>query len=422
MALAVLAMVVVVTVPMVKLTAREGSSLDVTTRYTAEAGADDAIGRLLNGDFDGVLIALGDSTSYETDYEINGETVDIQITKGYGVIAREEFETGNWSGGTGWDGPWTDTGLSSVTTTGDPYEGIHHALLNGATDRIERSVDISNAQGYEILVQFWANAKSFHNDDTVEFLISPDGSSWETAEQWVNGDDDSQYRFYSVDVPSSYTNTLHIAWQANTDGGSSYFYIDRILVLKTKFQDSGEVPFDDFESGDWEGGVYWSAPWEENGKTKNTPSNGPYEGSRHGEIDGPAGSYLRRTANLSRLSAAKLQFWGKSTHLDVGDYVDCSIDNGTDVYSLITWTVDDDDLDYTFVSVDIPLEALTATAEISFDSLLSSASEAFNFDFIKIVGRTMVYEIIATVNGVTTTAIASISDDGDVTILHWQTA
>jgi hypothetical protein len=272
------------------------------------------------------------------------------------------------------------------------------------------------------LVQFWAKAKSFHNEDAVDFLISPDGSSWETAQSWLNGDDDNQYRFYSVDVPSNYTNTLHIAWQANTDGASSYFYVDRVLVLKTKFVDSGEVPFDDFESNDWEGGVYWSAPWQVNGKVKNTPSSGPYDRSRHAELGGPAGSYITRAANLSRLSAAKLQFWGKSTHLDAGDYVDCSVDNGTDVYSLITWTVDDDNQDYAFVSVNIPREALTANAVLRFDSLLSSASEAFNFDYVKIVGRMMVYEIIATVGGVTTTAIAQISDEGDVTILYWETA
>jgi hypothetical protein len=421
-ALASLALMTLVAIPVVRMTTGTAAVSGVEERYSAEAGIDDGIARLLNGDFDDELIILGDTTSYDLPYEINGETPSITITKGYGVLAREEFESGDWAGGTGWADAWAPTGSSSVLMAGTPHGGQYHALLNGSVDRIERSLDISSAGGYDILVQFWGKAKSFQNEDTMEFLISPDGETWETAVQWVNGDDDNLYRFYSVDIPSGYTDTLHIAWQASTGGSSSYFYLDDIIVFRTSFADSGQEPRDDFESRDWQGGVYWLSPWQTNGNVSNTPSRFPYEGERHVEINGPLGSYIERTADLSRLSAAKLTFYAKSSHISLGDEVDCKIStDGVDWYSARMWTVDDNDLDYFLVKEEIPIEYLGATTYIRFESIMSSPSDHFNFDLIKILGRIMVYEIVSTVGNVTTTAIVTVSDAGEVEVLFWYT-
>ena len=106
----------------------------------------------------------------------------------------------------------------------------------------------------------------------------------------------------------------------------------------------------------------------------------------------------------------------------MGDEVDCLVSpDGVNWHSLITWTWKDDDLDYQLVSVDIPLSDMSATTHVKFDSLMSSPSDHFNFDLIKIVGRMMVFEIVSTTGDVTTTAVVEISDEGEVTVLHWET-
>jgi len=426
MALAVLAMSTLLVVPFLHMVSTTQVSSRVYSdsladRYSSDAGVEDAIWRLTNGDLAAELPTPGDSTSYALDDEVNETTIEVEVTKGHGVIARDDFESGAWSGGTGWLGSWQHTGSAAVVSSGDPEEGYYHLMLSGNDDLVKRSVDLSSVQGYDVRLYFWAKAKSFQGGEEVWFLVSPNGTDWTPVKTWANGDDDNAYRFYDIDI-SSYelTDQFWIAYETYMSGPQSYFYVDAITVVKKLPGSTPAIPSDDFESGDWSGGFHWLGNWEPSGNVVITPSRSPYEGKFHLEITGPTG-YIKRQTDLSDFQIARLQFWAKGSHLETGDSTDCLVSgDGVDWYSLITWTIDDSELGYCFVEVDIPPLALSEGSWIAFQSNMSSTSDHFNVDDLKVIGASFSYEIVSTAGGTTTRATISI-DDGEVSVHSWQT-
>jgi hypothetical protein len=151
-----------------------------------------------------------------------------------------------------------------------------------------------------------------------------------------------------------------------------------------------------------------------------TPSRSPHEGKYHLEITGPNG-YVKRPADLSDFQTARLQFWAQGSHFDIDDHADCLVSgNGLDWYSLISWTADDVDWEYHFVDVDIPQLVMTEGFWLAFEANMSSPSEFFDIDDLKIIGSSTVYEIVSTADGTVTTADISL-EDGTVSIHFWHT-
>ena len=146
--------------------------------------------------------------------------------------ANDNFESGGWTGGSGWLANWVNQGDASIITTASPYEGIYHLRLRSNTGYVARAVDLSNAVGARL--QFWAKVNSFEGGENAQALISPDGTNWTAVRTWTTADDDNTYHFYDIDL-SSYTLTSNfwIAFRANMAQTSDNFYVDKLDIIYT---------------------------------------------------------------------------------------------------------------------------------------------------------------------------------------------
>ncbi|MFH1647982.1 MAG: hypothetical protein ABID71_09975, partial [Chloroflexota bacterium] len=297
----------------------------------------------------------------------------------YRPIAADDFESGGWSGGYGWLADWTQTGDSTVTTSGTPYEGSYHMLLQNNTGYASRSVDLSGHTN--VRLRFWAKANSFEAGETAQALISPNGTDWTVVYTWVNGDDDNVYRFYDIDLSAfSLTSQFWIAFQANLSSTFDYFYVDDIQVV-----DVSDVIADDFESGGWSGGTGWLAAWTQSGDSSVTTSGAPYEGSYHMMLRNSTG-YAARSADLSGHTSARLQFWAKAYSFEAGETAELLVsENGTDWTVVYTWVDGDDDDVYRFYDIDLSTFSLTSQFWIAWQANLSSTWDNFYVDDIRIV-------------------------------------
>ncbi|MBM3943989.1 MAG: hypothetical protein FJ317_00660, partial [SAR202 cluster bacterium] len=72
------------------------------------------------------------------------------------ILAADDFESGNFSGGSGWLGAWTTSGDATVVSSGGPHGGTYHAQLQRGTGVMTRSVNLSGQS--DVRWRFWAKA------------------------------------------------------------------------------------------------------------------------------------------------------------------------------------------------------------------------------------------------------------------------
>jgi hypothetical protein len=174
-------------------------------------------------------IAFNAHMSGSNDYFYIDDLDIVWAVGSYKDIAIENFESGEWSGGSGWSDNWTHGGTSSVTSTGAPYEGNYHLLLQDSDGNVRRPLDLSE-QGV-VHLTFWAKAESFEGSENARARISSNGVDWTTVHEWVRADADGQYHYFDINL-SSYTFTDHfwIRFVSNMSQASDYFYVDNIII------------------------------------------------------------------------------------------------------------------------------------------------------------------------------------------------
>lgn len=150
-----------------------------------------------------------------------------------GVIANDGWESGDFSGGSGWLNPWTVQGGANVAVTkGDgPHDGIHHLRLRSSDGRVSRDVDLSGRSGVHLT--FFAKVSSFESGDTADVEVSPDGTSWTTVKTFTSADSDDTYHFFDIDLSSfSMTSQFFIAFDANMNAVGDRLFIDNVDVMQ----------------------------------------------------------------------------------------------------------------------------------------------------------------------------------------------
>ena len=311
-ALAALAIGTLLVVPFLgivstKSASSQGYSDSVTERYAADAGVEDAIWRLTNGDLASQIPTPGDFTDYSLGEAFNELTVDVGVTRDLVSIANDDFESGGWAGGIGWLQDWEPEGDTFVTSSSLPHDGVYHIQIQGNDGFVKRPVDLSGF--YDVRLYFWAKAQSFAGEEQVQCLVSSNGTDWMIVETWANGDDDDVYRFYDVDL-SIYelTDQFWIAFQSDLTGADSRLYVDSIRLLRRFPGSTLGTPSDNFESNNWSGGTGWLQDWEHSGRAWVTWLGWPKQGHYHMALMGPSG-YVERRADLSNRQNARLQFW-----------------------------------------------------------------------------------------------------------------
>ena len=154
-------------------------------------------------------------------------------TQGIGTTkAKDDFESGSWTGGDGWLYNWYYSGDAAVIDTASPYQGVYHLRLRSNTGYVERAVDLSSAVSARL--RFWSKVNSFEGSENAQALISPNGIDWTVVRTWTDLDDDNTYHFNNIDL-SSYTLTSQfwIAFSANMGQTTDYFYVDNLEITYT---------------------------------------------------------------------------------------------------------------------------------------------------------------------------------------------
>lgn len=389
----------------------------IVQQYSSDAGVEDAIWSLTNGTLAAQLAAPGDTASYSLSEAVNGFVPSISATRDKVNIASDDFESGGWSGGSGWLNDWYQEGDASIVTGGGPYQGNYHLQLRRNTGYVKRSVDLSDQPAARL--QFWAKAKSFESAEEARCLVSSDGSNWTAVKTWVDGDDDNSYHFYDIDL-SSYTlsSQFWIAFQADMSKKDDQFFVDDLSVVRVLPGAVLGLPSDDFESGSWSGGSGWLYDWSKEGSASVTTKGAPHGGSYHLEMT-KANSYVKRAADLSGQSNLHLQFWSKVNSFEAGDSVECLVSpDDTNWTTVKTWTSADSDNTYHFVDVDLSPYTMSSEFWIAFDSEMNSKNDYFYVDNLMIVGA-IAYEIVSSAGNEKTRADIVIQQ-GSISIRSWQ--
>ena len=148
------------------------------------------------------------------------------------AIAEDDFESGAFSGGTGWLGDWSASPETSVVSTDGPYEGTYHLRLTHDTGLAKRVVDLAGQT--DVRIRFWAKADNFEAGETATLSVNTvdDDPTYIVVRLWENGEDDNVYRFEDIDLsPFATSSTLWIKFAANTSGAGDLFYVDTLEMV-----------------------------------------------------------------------------------------------------------------------------------------------------------------------------------------------
>lgn len=206
------------------------SELGTSDGYAANAGLEDAIWDLIYGDLEATEIPdEDDSFNYQLSDPVNGSPVDITVTNKGSHVASDDFESNTWSGGTGWLGSWTATGMTSVINAEQPYEGNYHARIRASSGGIKRAVDLSNLPDLEL--EFMARVKIFEQGDEAKLKISNDGINWTELYTWTYLDSDDTYYEHEIDLsPYTMSSQVYIWFDAIVTNGGDKFFVDDLEI------------------------------------------------------------------------------------------------------------------------------------------------------------------------------------------------
>ena len=137
-------------------------------------------------------------------------------------LATEDFESGTFSGGTGWSGPWTKSGdVSLLINTDGPQQGTSHVRLRRNTGYLQRSVNLLGARNVHLT--FWAKVRSFEGSDKALVKVSPDGVTFTTVKVYTSTDSTNTYGYFDADLTSfPMTANFSIAFDAEMSSVGDY--------------------------------------------------------------------------------------------------------------------------------------------------------------------------------------------------------
>lgn len=216
-------------------------------------------------------------------------------------IANDSFESGDFSGGTGWLASWQNSGSVDLLNDGDPQVSSWHMRLRGGNGVAYRDASLTGLSDLELTV--WVKADSFEEDEYAALLIGPPGSLTE-VQRWVGedyegdddddddddeggGDDDyyeaeedNEYHLYSFDLNSFDTSgTFRVQFESHMSGDNDRLYVDSVAISdgEPSGQDTEIPPVGstslseielDSEFDDWDGHANLPDPSGDAQKTK----------------------------------------------------------------------------------------------------------------------------------------------------------
>jgi len=119
-------------------------------------------------------------------------------------VISDDFETGDYTGGIGWTGPWVEDDIGGATG-GDilveSYLGDLALRIQQNTEYAEREADLSGATTATLSFDY-AQVAMDAGQDAVRLEITTDGTTWDLLQQF-DGDDvtDTSWENFSTVVP-----------------------------------------------------------------------------------------------------------------------------------------------------------------------------------------------------------------------------
>lgn len=148
-------------------------------------------------------------------------------------LAQDGFESGNYSGGTGWAGAGIASGDSSIQTLSGPHSGSRHLRLRSGTGYFERTAAIPPGAS-TLRLGLWVKVDSFEGSDQALLLAKTTGS-FATLATFTPAQSDSRYHFYEFDLTgllpaSQVTLALDAAMNASNDN----WFVDDLRLTATQ--------------------------------------------------------------------------------------------------------------------------------------------------------------------------------------------
>lgn len=387
------------------------------SQYACDSGSEHAIWRLTDGGLASILDSPGDTITYTLPETVNNYTTNVTVCNSYQLIASDNFNTGTWTGGTGWLDGWTHSGESSIVGSGSPYEGAYHLRLRSNDGVAERSLNLKHE--ININLSLWVKLDSVENGEYITCEVSSDGVSWNTVYTWTDVNSDSTYHHYLISLsPYEMTSNFRISFHAHMGNTSDYFYVDKLEVIWLASNPIMSAS-DDFESGGVAGGTNWVDNWELSATGASiTTIEGPYEGSYHLRlIDGS--SYAKRSTNLSGAFLVTLEFWAKVYAWEGNDKAILRVSSDNITWTTVyTWTRALDDNTYHLYTVELSSFDFNSRFWISFNANMNQTDDYFYVDYIN-VRKINGYGITVKAGDSVLKAVVRIDDDNNVSVVSW---
>jgi hypothetical protein len=388
----------------------------IYSQYACDSGAEHAVWGLTDGTVAGQVDAPGETYNYFLPETINNLAANVTVCNSYQTIASDNFNTGTWSGGTGWLDDWTHSGESAIVNTGTPYEGAYHLRLRSNDGLVKRSINLSHE--VNIYLNLWAKLDSVEGDETVACRVSSDGVAWTTVYTWTSLDSDNDYHHVLISLaPYEMTSQFWISFSSNMGDTTDNFYVDKLGVIWLASAPAMAAS-DDFESGDGIGGTGWVDNWTLSGDAAVTSEGQPYEGAYHLRLSNSFG-IAKRSVNLAGVFMATLQFWAKVNDFEGADAAICQVSSDNLTWSKVyTWTAALSDNTYHLYTIDLSPYNLTSQFWISFNANMDETTDYFYVDDIN-VQKVVGYGITVKAGDSTLKSVVRIGAEGVVTVLSW---
>ncbi len=387
------------------------------SQYACDSGAEHAIWRLTDGGLASTIDSPGDTITYTLPQTVNNFTTNVTVCNSYQLIASDNFNTGTWTGGTGWLSGWTHSGASAVINTESPYEGAYHLKLESSDGAVKRSVNLKHE--INIYLDFWAKVYSFEPTEYATCDVSSDGTNWKTVHTWTIADDDNMYHHFQISLaPYEMTSQFWISFNSHMGQTSDNFYVDKLQVFWL-----ANMPMltatENFESGNGMGGTGWVGNWELSPSDASiTTAEGPHQGSYHLRLIDGSGVAKRRI-DLSDAFMVTLQFWAKVYAWEGNDKATLQVSSDNLTWTTVyTWTRALDDNTYHLYTVELSNFDFNDQFWISFNSNMNQTDDYFYVDDINVT-KINGYGITVKAGDSVLKAVARIDDEGNITIVSW---
>jgi hypothetical protein len=102
--------------------------------------------------------------------------------------------------------------------------------MKGQGARIERRADLSGREYARL--RFWIKPLMLEAGDVADVLVSNNGTTWYSLKTWTVDDDNGDYHFVELDIPSEcLTAGFRVAFLTDMSNASDRLYVDDLSIV-----------------------------------------------------------------------------------------------------------------------------------------------------------------------------------------------